>query len=222
MGHVAPALAAGTLSEALKKRTWALHTAAERSGIINDILRKKADRLGYLLLLRNVVPAYREMEQALERHRLRPAFRAFARPELYRLAALEADLSALHGADWARDLALLPAAERYAAQIVQAGQGDGMPLVAHAYVRYFGDLSGGQILKRLLGQALQLPESALNFYEFPAIADAAAFKTAMRESIDGEIASHCEWEVLIAEAKRAFEHNIAVSKAVQEFIKAAA
>lgn len=220
MNIVAPAFGSGTLTEALREKTQALHTAAERSGVINDILRKKVDRRGYALLLRNVLPAYREMERALERNRERPMLRNLARPELYRARRIEADLAALSGANWDNDLPVLPAAARYAERLVAVSDGDGGRLVAHAYVRYFGDLSGGQILKKLLGTALDLQPHELTFYEFPGIPDPAAFKNAMRISIDVDVAAGCDPEDVIAEAMCAFEHNIAVSNAVRDFLAA--
>ncbi len=58
-----------SLVTALYLRTKALHVEAERTGIIRDLLRAEASRDGYILLLRNLLPAYRAMEQGLERHR---------------------------------------------------------------------------------------------------------------------------------------------------------
>lgn len=203
------------LSDALRERTAALHTQAERSGIINDILRKKADRKSYALLLRNLLPAYAEMERALERQRAKPALGLFAQPDLRRAPRIAADLAALSGPGWERELTLLPEGRRYAARIAEAGEGDGIRLTAHAYVRYFGDLSGGQVLKRLLGQSLGLGPEALTFYEFPGIADLGAVKDAMREALDreGEVA---DGEAIIQEGMRAFEHNIEISRAIQQ------
>src|SRR5215468_1364260 len=80
-----------SLSSALRERTATLHKQAERSGIVNDILRGKASRAGYILLLRNLLPAYDAMEQGLERHRKSPALGAFAQRGLYRTGALHAD-----------------------------------------------------------------------------------------------------------------------------------
>ena len=57
---------------ALYLRTKALHLEAERTGIIRDLLRAKASREGYILLLRNLLPAYQAMEHGLERHRGSP------------------------------------------------------------------------------------------------------------------------------------------------------
>jgi heme oxygenase len=54
---------------ALYLRTKVLHLEAERTGIIRDLLRGEASRHGYVLLLRNLLPAYQAMEHGLESHR---------------------------------------------------------------------------------------------------------------------------------------------------------
>ncbi len=203
------------LSDALRERTAALHLQAERTGVVNDILRRKADRRGYALLLRNLLPAYAALESALSRHAGDPALGVFAHPALQRRERMTSDLAALCGASWDSALELLPAGERYAARVAEAGRGDGLALLAHAYVRYFGDLSGGQILKRLLGEALRLPPESLSFYDFPGIADPSACKDEMRDAIDTIPAAGERSERIIAEGVRAFELNIAVSDEVQ-------
>ena len=202
-----------SLSEALRERTSALHAEAERSGVINDILRKKADTRSYAMLLRNLLPAYSEMERVLERHRESPTLGVFARPELHRAARIAADLVVLCGVDWPRDVPLLPAGERYGVRVAAAGEGDGSRLLAHAYVRYFGDLSGGQVLKRLLGTSLGLGPDALSLYDFPGVSDPKVLKNQMREAIDSE--GDANGELIIQEGICAFEHNIEVSRAVQ-------
>ena len=209
-----------SLSEALRERTSALHAEAERSGVINDILRKTADTRSYAMLLRNLLPAYSEMERALERHRESPTLGVFARPELHRASRIAADLVAMCGEDWRADLPLLPAGERYAARVATAGEGDGSRLLAHAYVRYFGDLSGGQVLKRLLGTSLGLGAESLSLYDFPGVSDPKALKDQMRDAIDRE--GDANGEVIILEGIRAFEHNIEVSRAVQALANAPA
>jgi heme oxygenase (biliverdin-producing, ferredoxin) len=214
MNVVMGATARAPLSDEIREFTSALHLQAERSGVVADILRKKADRKSYAMLLRNLLPAYRAMETALDRHPGCAVLRAFAQPALYRSARLEADLVAIHGHSWKRDLVLLPAGERYADRISSVAD-DGARLTGHAYVRYFGDLSGGQILKNLLGRTLKLPTGALTFYEFPEIPDVGAFKDGMRDRMNAEVVRLEDRDAILDEAVRAFQHNIDVSEAIQ-------
>lgn len=207
-----------TLSELLRERTAAAHTTAERSGIINDILKQKAGREGYALLLRNLLPAYVALEASLQAREHQDIFGVFATPGLRRTEALRRDLSELAGSEFESTLPLLDAGSRYADRISHAAQGDGIGLLAHAYVRYFGDLSGGQVLKKLLGRSMQLHPEALSFYEFPDIADHRSFKNELRAALDDTADAISDPEDLLGEAVLAFEHNIAVSRAVQDAI----
>jgi len=203
------------LTDILRERTRALHVRAERSGIIKDILRGKASRYGYALLLRNLLPAYQQMEAGLDRHPL-PPMRAIARRELYRAPALESDLQALYGVAWPRLLPLLPVGDRYARRVTSAAGDGGGRLIAHIYTRYFGDLSGGQILKKLLAGNLGLTSRELSFYDFPHIADAAVFKRDYRRALNQAAQEISDVDAIVAEAMSTFEHNIAVSESVKE------
>ncbi len=204
------------LSTAFRQRTSSLHSQAERSGIVQDMLRGRVTREGYALLLRNLLPAYEGMEAELERRRCLPAFHAVANRAVYRAGAIEADLRALYGRLWADRLPLLPAGRLYARRIETVAAGDGACLIAHVYTRYLGDLNGGQILKRLLGQSLGLKSEALSFFDFPEIADMDRFKTDYRNAIDRAACEIANIAPVIEEAATAFDLNIRVSKAVQE------
>jgi heme oxygenase (biliverdin-producing, ferredoxin) len=62
-----------------------------------------------------------------------------------------------------------PALTAYVARLRElADSEDPSPLLAHAYVRYLGDLSGGQTIKHTLARAYDLdsPGLGLSFYEF--------------------------------------------------------
>jgi heme oxygenase len=88
-------------------------------------------------------------------------------------------------------------------------------LVAHAYVRYLGDLSGGQALRKVVGRGLGLSGSeGLSFYDFPGIADPDGFKSRFRESLDGmALAPELENRV-VTEARDAFGLNVTLFEAV--------
>ena len=207
---------------ALYLRTKTLHLEAERSGIIRDLLRGSASREGYILLLRNLFPAYQAMEHSLARHVGSPSLAALANYKLDRAVAIESDLVALCGKDWKRDIPLLPAGDIYARRIADAGQRDGgARLIAHAYTRYLGDLSGGLILQRLLARSLRLQPAELSFYQFAGYPDLAALKAAYREALDQAGACVPDPQDVIEEGAIAFSLNIDLSCAVQAALQPA-
>jgi len=195
--------------------TKALHAEAERSGIIRDLLRGDASRAGYILLQRNLLPAYQALERGLERHSHEPALTALAAYRLNRAPALAADLDALCDGDFTA-VPLLPAGEAYAQRIAACAEGDGARLIAHAYTRYLGDLSGGQILKRLFAKSPGLQPSELSFYDFPDYPDLDVLKKDYRNAIDhaGTLAS--DPQRIVDEGSVAFTLNIELSCAVKQ------
>lgn len=204
------------LVSALYVRTRALHTEAERSGIVVDILKGEASREDYILFLRNLLPAYRALEEGLSRHTGSPILGELANYRLDRAPAIAADLDALSGPGWESRVPVLKSALTYAAKIDDATNGDGSRLIAHAYTRYLGDLNGGQILSRLLTKALDLKPNETSFYDFSKFADPDALKTGYRLAIDRAGDALSDLEPVIEEGARAFELNIALSEEAQQ------
>jgi heme oxygenase (biliverdin-producing, ferredoxin) len=200
---------------ALRQRTSAQHSRAERSGIVASLLRGEATLLGYAVLLRNLLPVYRQMEASLGRLSADDPVAVISRTEIYRSSALRSDLLRLCGPDWARNLPVLAAARRYVDLVARA---DGPRLVAHAYVRYLGDLSGGQILRRLLGRSLGLDDSSLAFYAFPEVGDIDVFKAEYRDAIDAIGQGMDDVALLLDEAVAVFEANIELSDAIARYV----
>ena len=203
-----------SLSAALRNRTRDLHVRAERSGVIADILKGRATRDDYALLIRNLLPVYEVLEKHIDRQAMSPAIAPIVRLGLARSDAIRNDLRCL--AIDASALPVHPTAMNYADEIERASEGDGGPLIAHAYTRYLGDLSGGQIVKRLLARSLDLPNDALTFYDFPEIGDIPAFKADYLASIDRAGAVCADFDAVVEEGARAFELNIALSLRLQD------
>jgi heme oxygenase (biliverdin-producing, ferredoxin) len=203
---------------ALYLRTKTLHVEAERTGIIRDLLRGEACREGYILLLRNLLPAYQAMEQGLENHRGSPALGVLADYRLDRASALESDLMALCGERWSQHVPLLAAGELYAKRITKAAESDGTRLIAHAYTRYLGDLSGGQILQRLLSRSLELQPSELSFYDFPRFSDLDALKSDYRQALDQAGTFAADPQIVVEEGAIAFALNIDLSCAIKAML----
>ncbi len=57
-------------------------------------------------------------------------------------------------------------------------------LLAHHYIRYLGDLSGGQAISKLVSRHYQVPDSALNFYDFNSIGDIVFYKNRYRNLLN--------------------------------------
>jgi heme oxygenase len=202
------------LADLLRARTHVLHAQAERSGVIADLLRGRASRRAYALLLRNLLPAYQELEAGLERHRHRPGLAALANPAVYRASALAADLCALESPGWVRSVPLLEAGQRYARRVAEAAEGDGTRLIGHAYVRFLGDLNGGRILCERLARSLDLGPDALGFYAYPQSTDLDVLRIAYRNALDraGVLVAVAP---VVEEALVAFRLNIELAEAVQ-------
>jgi heme oxygenase len=82
-------------------------------------------------------------------------------------------------------------------------------LVGHHYTRYIGDLSGGQILKKIAQKAMNLGEhDGLRFYEFDSIPDEKAFKVNYRAVLDGLPIDQATADRIVEEANGAFHYNM--------------
>lgn len=229
MDPMAPAEPPGThatrpesLVARLRERTRELHREAERSGILRELLHGRASRAGYALLLRNLHPVYTVMEMSIMLHARDPGVRRIAMHDLKRRDALASDLRSLSGEDWETTLPLLPEAGMYAIQVATRAPSFPGTLIAHAYVRYLGDLSGGQVLKRLLMKTPGLEPDALSFYDFGDDVDieqrTASYLTAI-EAAGRDVPTRMD--EIAEEAAEAFQRNIALSEAVFQAVQAA-
>jgi heme oxygenase len=206
----------------MRARTSSLHAEAENTGVLASILSGNATMSAYALYLRNLLPAYQAMEQALSRHRNRPGFGYLSDRSLHRSESILADLDHLEGSRWQTVLPLLPEGNRYAARITRAGDGSGELLLAHAYTRYLGDLSGGQILRGCLIRLFGPQFRATSFTEFPATVTTGAFLAGFRAALDEAGRSAIAADRVVEEAAVAFEMNIRVSADVAALFPPAA
>jgi len=129
------------------------------------LLRGQLPRSAYCALLRDLHAIYAALEDGLRRQAGNAALAPIAMPELFRAEALAADLHALAGPNW-RQRPLRATAQAYATRLRELDRREPARLAAHAYVRYLGDLSGGQTVGRIVAASLRLPPQAQRFYDF--------------------------------------------------------
>ena len=180
---------------------------------MQDILRGRVTRPEYVALLGDLHAVYHALERRIATHAASPLLAPFQFAPLARAAAIRADLEVL--AATASPMLVVPLASTAAQEYVHAVESADPPgLVAHAYVRYLGDLSGGQVLHKIVARALALPgESGLSFYAFPGVGDASAFKDRYRVALDALPLTDDECDRVVAEAVRAFGLNISLFEA---------
>jgi heme oxygenase len=191
-----------SLAQRLKTETRALHTSAERSAFMGELIRGRMRRDAYSALLRNLQPIYAALEPALDRQANHPGIAPIHLPALWRTKALEADLVSLHGEGWQDDIALQPVTPRYVARLHEGGP---ETLLAHAYVRYLGDLSGGQMLRSIVARSMQLEGGAgTAFYDFGDAAQTLALTETFRRGLQEVVLDEAGVDAVVEEAKVAF------------------
>ena len=191
------------LSVALREGTRDEHETAERSGFVEQLLAGRLDRAAYADLAAQQLVVYTALEAAgaqLEDD----GDLVFA--ELTRVPAIEKDLGHLYGADWRTQVRVLPATRVYADRLAQTA--DSLPkYAAHAYTRYLGDLSGGQIIKRMLQRHYGFTSEGIAFYDFPQIHKLKPFKDVFRERLDALPLDDEARAAVVEEARLAFRLN---------------
>jgi len=189
-----------TLSTRLREGTREAHRAAERSRFVRDLLRGGVTREAYARYLAALHRVYAELEAGLERHREHPCVAPLVWPALWRTDAVAADLQALLGPAWREHVSQDRLADLHVARLAALTAEDPPLLVAHAYTRYLGDLSGGQ----LLGDAVaRFAPDAVALYAFPGL-DVAAARHGFRARLDALPLGPLAEAALVAEAGRAF------------------
>lgn len=192
-----------TLRDRLRSGTHDLHTQAERSAAMQALIRGQMPREGYCRLLRNLLAIYEALEPALVAHAAHPVLAPLREPRLARSSVLADDLEALHGPGW-RDLPVSAGAQAYVARLQELSAQSPELLAAHAYVRYLGDLSGGQVLLRRVREMLKLEgEQGTRFYVF-GDPGAGALAKQFRAGLASLPADEALIQRLVAEAQEAF------------------
>ncbi|XP_036408343.1 heme oxygenase 1a isoform X1 [Megalops cyprinoides] len=209
------------LSEQIKTVTKDSHVRAENTELMLSYQRGQITLPQYKLLLCSLYEIYKALEEELDRNSSHPGVAPIYFPqELARLQALERDLEYVLGQDW-RERVIVPAAtHRYTQRLRQIGGENPVLLVAHAYTRYLGDLSGGQVLGRITQKSMGLRSGeGLSFFSFPGVTSPHRFKQLYRSRMNSIELTEEQREGVLQEAVRAFEFNIEVFDDLQKMLR---
>ncbi|XP_076026504.1 heme oxygenase [Genypterus blacodes] len=208
------------LSEQIKMVTKESHTRAEKTELMLSFLKGQVTLKQYKLLLCSLYAVYQALEEELDRNSSHPGVAPIYFPaELARLESIQKDLEFFYGSDWREKIVVPAATKRYCHRLRQLGRENPEYLIAHAYTRYLGDLSGGQVLGRVTQKSLGLKSSdGLSFFAFPGVSSPTRFKQLYRSRMNSVELTEEERSGVLEEAVRAFELNIKVFDDLQKML----
>jgi heme oxygenase len=200
----------------LRTGTQKSHTAAENVGFMKCFLKGVVDRDCFAKFLGNLYYVYSKLEAEIERHRHHPLVSAIYFPELNRKPFLEKDMEFYYGNEWCTKIKASAVTQHYIARIGEVSVTAPELLIGHAYTRYMGDLSGGQMLQKIAQPALKLEGyQGTSFYNFEHITDKKAFKQKYRQALDSLPIDDATVERIVAEANTAFRFNMQMAQELE-------
>jgi heme oxygenase (biliverdin-producing, ferredoxin) len=211
------------LPERLKRETRDLHAEAERSGVMGDLLRGRIGARTYFALLRNLFAIYSSLEPALDRACAEPGLAWLRAPALRRAGSLKLDLDHLHSGRWQDDLVTEAATGTYTERVEALAAAAPRRLAAHAYVRYLGDLYGGQALRKVVQKRFGLDGiEGTRFYDFGPPVEVERLRRDFRAGLSNLPVTTAEQDAIVAEARWAFGMHRALFVELQSRYGAAA
>lgn len=159
----------------------------------------------YADYLASLAPLYQALEDALLSHGEHPLVQAIVEAIVFRSKAIESDLSFFksRGVVGRHN----PVSLEMHSRINTLSESMPIGLIAHAYTRYVGDLSGGQILRRFVSEGLKLSgKEGLSFYDYDVV-DVDGLKHSYRERFQRLVLTPAQIEKVTEEACLAFELN---------------
>ena len=160
----------------LKELTHDAHKEAETKPFVKVLFSGKIDPKLYALYLKNQHPCYEILEVCAMMY---PGLIGGA--DARRAPAIDSDFQELWNRDTDGEPTILPVVKRYIDYIMSI-KDDPKKLLAHIYVRHFGDMAGGQMI------AKRVPGSG-RMYQFE---NADALKASIREKLTDDMADEAK------------------------------
>ena len=206
---VTDAAPAVPLSTLMRDGSRPQHEAAESSVFVFELMAGRVSAAGYVNFLRSLRAIYAALEETGRAVAGDPVVGGIVDARLERVAAIDADLAFWSTGEAAESLVAGASAAEYAAAI-RATVADPVRYVAHHYTRYLGDLSGGQVIGRLLEREFALEGQGTALYEFAEIAKVKPYKDDYRARLDSLDLTEDQREAVVTEVQRSFSFNQAM------------
>ena len=198
-----------SLAEQLRQGTTKSHSMAENVSFVKSFLGGVVDKKSYRTLVANLFFVYSAIEEEMYKNKNNISISPIYFDQLNRKESLEKDLLYYYGSDWQSVVKPSAVTQIYVNRIHEIGNHQPELLISHAYTRYMGDLSGGQILKSIAKNAMQLSgDQGTEFYVFRDIKNDKEFKQMYRKALDSISVTEDQVNLIISEANVAFNLNM--------------
>ena len=206
------------LATQLREGTKKSHTMAENTGFVSCFLKGVVDKSTYRKLIADLYFVYSAMEDEITRlsNEGHPVISSIGFKELFRRKTLQQDLKFYFGENWESVLQISSSAKVYEDRIRYIAKTSPELLVGHHYTRYIGDLSGGQILRRIAQKAMNITgQNGLKFYDFDEINDEKEFKLMYSKTLNLLPINQETADSIVNEANLAFKYNMDMFKELE-------
>lgn len=194
-------------SARLRDASWGAHKHAEQSEFMRVLFGGTLPLPAFARLTAQHFFVYRELEAASDTMATDPVAGPFVTDALYRVPSLQADLTELYGVEWESLIEPTSVTNEYCERVRNVAATWPGGFIAHHYVRYLGDLSGGQIIRRVLERAYGPDAPGLAFYRFDKLESIQDFKESYRGLLDAMPWPTDDTERIIAEVLTAYDLN---------------
>jgi heme oxygenase (biliverdin-producing, ferredoxin) len=195
-----------SLSKSLYEATQSVHAQIENHPFLLQLRDGKLSPENYVQYLVDLHAIYSALEEEMESKRHLPEIHTLYYKDLCRTSSLHKDIQSFKPIQ--RDPT--KAAQTYASHIHHLSETMPVLLLAHAYLRYLGDLSGGRMLQKNVNAAYPGGHDA--FYDFQTLlgpnaigAKVVEFKNEWKRRLDALPLNESQRQKMIEEAKKGFE-----------------
>lgn len=199
---------AQSFSDVLRERSQLVHDQAERTQFMAALVEQKLTPEQFAELSAQYYFIYRALESSAQTFTDHPQAKEFLFPELTRIPALQEDLAHWYGHDWENKISPTPTTVKYSERIHHTEEEWFGAFIAHHYLRYLADLSGGQIIRTFAQRAFNITDGqGLAFYTFNEIPKPKPFKDNYRNLLNQTFVDTADQNKVIAEVIRGYELN---------------
>lgn len=213
MPHPRPTGDADALSSLLRAGTAKIHKEAEGRLFMRTFFAGMLPGDAYVGWLARLWHLYRTLELALEAIPADRPEHGLIPTALYRTQRIEADLDHLTDQGWRESDHLTPATRAYVDHI-ESIRSFPPGLIAHAWLRYMGNIGGRDALRRLTAASIGVAvddDAGLSFTDYSAVGEIRPFFAEFHDRLDRLPLTDRDKSAALSEAEAGFRLNIALT-----------